>query len=176
MDSRSNQLNNQLDDVLYQQLKSLARKMMSKERSNHTLSATDLVHEAFAKLAPANLSFNDQKHYFYTFARQMRRVLLNYAKKKNAQKNQAEVLLWTESMGVSQQMMVDFETFDDAIKALESMDKRSSQAIELVYFTDISQVQASDILGVSLATLERDLKFGRVVIQEYIENHGVQHE
>lgn len=167
-----NDTHQSLDELIYRQLKQLARKMMGQERANHTLSATDLVHEAFTKLAPSHLSFNDQKHYFHTFARQMRRVLLNHAKHKNAQKNQADVVLWTESLGVVQQQMIEFDVFNDAIEALERLDQRSAKAIELVYFTDLKQSQVADIVGVSLATLERDLKFGRVVIQEYIDNLG----
>ncbi len=159
-----------LDEEIYQQLRSLARKMMAKERSNHTLSATDLVHEAFAKLSVGDLSFNDQQHYFYTFARQMRRVLVNYAIKKNRQKNQAEVLHFSDSMGLAENNFADFTQIDQAINHLENLDRRSARTIELIYFTHLSQAQAAEYLGVSLATLERDLKFGRVIIQEFIDN------
>ncbi len=164
--------NNQetLDKEIYQQLKVLAKKMMAKERSNHTLSATDLVHEAFAKLSINELSFKDQQHYFYTFARQMRRVLVNYALYKNRKKNQAEVLHFSDSLGLAESNFADFTQIDQAINHLESIDERSARIIELVYFTDLSQAQAAEYLGVSLATLERDLKFGRVIIHEYIDN------
>lgn len=174
--ANNNKQNNPLDELIYTQLKNLARKMMSRERANHTLSATDLVHEAFAKLAPSKLSYNDQRHYFHTFARQMRRVLLNHAKQKKAQKNHAEMIYWTESLGVSQSMMIEFDVFNDAIESLEQLDKRSAMAIELVYFTELNQSQAAEVLDVSIATLERDLKFGRVVIHEYIDDLGKNHE
>lgn len=170
--NKNNDKKTPLDELLYQQLKQLARKMMTMERANHTLSATDLVHEAFSKLVASRINYNDQRHYFYTFARQMRRVLLNHAKHKKAQKNQAEVIYWTESLGVSQQLMIEFDVFNDAIEVLEQLDERSAQAVELVYFTELTQAQAADVLEVSLATLERDLKFGRVVIHEYIGNLG----
>ena len=159
-----------LDEVIYHQLRSLARKMMAKERSNHTLSATDLVHEAFAKLSVVDLSFNDQQHYFHTFARQMRRVLVNYAQHKNRQKNQAVVLHFTDSLGIADNSFADFTQIDHAINHLESIDERSAKTIELVYFTHLSQTQAAEYLGVSLATLERDLKFGRVIIHGFIDN------
>ncbi|MCX7555080.1 sigma-70 family RNA polymerase sigma factor [Marinicella sp. S1101] len=161
-----------LDEVIYLQLKQLARKLIAKERTDHTLSATDLVHEAFAKLLPSHLSFNDQKHYYYTFARQMRRVLLNHATHKNTKKNNADVMVWTESLGVSQQLVVEFDVFNQALEYLEKLETRSAQAIELVYFTELTQAQAAACLSISLATLERDLKFGRVVIHKYLENAG----
>ncbi|WP_395373838.1 sigma-70 family RNA polymerase sigma factor [Marinicella sp. W31] len=159
-----------LDQEIYQQLKSLARKLMAKERHNHTLSATDLVHEAFVKLSVSDMSFNDQKHYFHTFTRQMRRVLVNYAHHKNSQKNKADIVLYTESLGLAENYFADFSEIDKAIDHLELLDKRSAQSIELVYFTHLSQPEIAKYLDVSLATLERDLKFGRVIIHEYLDN------
>ncbi len=165
-----NRTNESLEEEIYQQLKSLARKLMSKERDNHTLSATDLVHEAFVKLSSTELSFNDQKHYFQTFARQMRRVLVNYSYYKNSQKNNANIVLYTDSLGLMESAFSDFNEINNAIDKLESLDKRSARSIELVYFTNLTQTQAAKLLSISLATLERDLKFGRVVIHEYIDN------
>ena len=159
-----------LDQEIYQQLKSLARRLMAKERHNHTLSATDLVHEAFVRLSVSDMSFNDQKHYFQTFARQMRRVLVNYSYYKNSQKNKADIVLFTESLGLADDYFADFSAIDKAIDHLEQLDERSAQSIELVYFTHLSQPEIAKYLGVSIATLERDLKFGRVIIHEYIDN------
>ena len=159
-----------LDQEIYQQLKSLARKMMSKERENHTLSATDLVHEAFLKLSVSDMSFNDQKHYFQTFARQMRRVLVNYSHYKNTQKNKGDAVLYTDSLALVDNDFADFNAIDQAINHLEHMDKRSAESVELAYFTNLTQAQIANYLDVSIATLERDLKFGRVIIHEYIDN------
>lgn len=158
-----------LGEGIYRQLKSLARQMMTKERANHTLSATDLVHEAFVKLSVAELSFSDQKHHFQTFARQMRRVLVNYSYHKNSQKNQGEAVHFTDALGLVDGGFVDFNAINRAIDRLEQLDQRSAQCIELTYFTDLSQAQAAEYMGISLATLERDLKFGRVIIHEYID-------
>lgn len=143
---------------------------MAKERENHTLSATDLVHEAFMKLSVSDMSFNDQKHYFQTFARQMRRVLVNYAHHKNTQKNKADTVLYTDSLALVDRQFVDFNEIDQAINHLELMDKRSAESIELAYFTNLTQAQIAQYLDVSIATLERDLKFGRVIIHEFIDN------
>ncbi len=159
----------ELDDDIYRQLKSLARQLMAKERDNHTLSATDLVHEAFMKLSVSDLSFNDQKHHFKTFARQMRRVLVNYSHHKNSQKNKAESVHFTDSLGLATDGFADFNEINKAIDRLEKLDQRSAQCIELIYFTNLNQAQAAQYMGISLATLERDLKFGRVIIQEYID-------
>jgi|GEM_PF-3035205 len=162
----------QLNDDIYRQLKTLARTMMANERDNHTLSATDLVHEAFLKLSVADLSFNDQKHHYLTFARQMRRVLVNYSHHKNAQKNQAVVVSFTDSLGLADEHFTDFSVISEAIDHLQSLDDRSARCIELFYFTGLNQQQAADYMRLSLATFERDLKFGRVILHQYLDAFG----
>jgi len=162
--------NEPLDKLIYQQLKSLARKLMVKERDNHTLSATDLVHEAFMKLSNVELSFNDKKHYYQTFARQMRRVLVNYSYHKNSKKHKGVVVHYTDALGLMNDNFADFNQINNAIEHLQQLDGRSARCLELVYFTQLSQTQAAKCLGISLATLERDLKFGRIVIHEFIDN------
>ena len=159
------------DDLFYQQMRALARKLMSAERSNHTLSATDLVHEAFIRLSVADLDYVDQQHRYRTFARQMRRLLVNHAVHKQTQKNRGQAIHLTESLNLVDGGWVDFSVIDQAIEELEAMDARSAQAIELAYFTSLKQTEIARMLEVSLATLERDLKFGRAMIQDHIKNH-----
>lgn len=163
-----------LDEAIYQQLKTMAYKLMLTERQNHTLSPTDLVHEAYVKLSGCDTSFTDQKHYFRTLARQMRRVLIDYGKKNSRLKSKGKVnnLAYTDALGLTD-ATVDFNHISDAIEELETMDKPSAEAIDLVYFAALPQAQAADHLHVSIATLERNLKFGRAYINEYIHNLGM---
>lgn len=162
-----------VDEIIYHQLKNMANKLMLSERKNHTLSPTDLVHEAFVKISACDASFTDQKHYFRTLARQMRRVLIDYGKKKSRLKNNNKIgnLAYTDSLGLTDSI-VDFTYISDAIEELETMDKLSAEAIDLVYFTALPQAQAAEHLKVSISTLERNLKFGRAYINEYIHNLG----
>ena len=164
---------NSLDDSIYQQLKTMANKLMHKERQNHTLSPTDLVHEAYVKLSDSDLSFANQKHYFRTLARQMRRVLIDYARNKSRQKNQGKInnVIYTDSLGLVDNS-IDFSHISDAIDELELMDERSAESVDLVYFAALPQTQAAEYLSISLATLERNLKFGRAFIHEYIHDLG----
>ncbi len=170
--ARDNKDNESLDEVIYQQLKSLARKLMVKERNNHTLSATDLVHEAFVKLSHSAHSYNDQKHYFHTFARQMRHVLVNHSYHKKTKKNKGISIFYTDSLGLVDNDYLDFTEINNAIEALKKMDQRSAHCIELIYFTDLKQSQAARMMGISLPTLERDINFGRAFINEFIYNLG----
>jgi len=158
-----------LDQVIYQQLRTLAHNLMLKERSNHTLSPTDLVHEAFIKISDSKLSINNERHYFRTLARQMRLVLIDYGRYKLYNKNNIGkvVLDYTDSLGLVD-TTPDFAQINTAIDELNQFDARSAEAIDLVYFVNLSQVKAAKYLGVSLATLERDVKFGRAFINKYI--------
>ncbi len=155
----------------YQQIKALARKLMAKERSDHTLSATDLVHEAFLRLSVADIPFQDLKHQYHTFARQMRRLLVNHANQKNAQKNKIDAVHLTESLGVKDEGDMDLAQIDRAIDHLENMDARSATCFELFYFTGLKQGEIADLMSFSLATLERELKYARVVIRDYLSHH-----
>lgn len=162
-----------LDNILYSQLKSIATKLMAHERKNHTLSPTDLVHEAYVKISKSDLLFEDNKHYFRTLARQMRRVLIDYARNKSTQKNKgkSDNVIYTESLKLTK-TSVDFSYINDAIEELENMDKRSAEIVDLVYFAALSQTKVAEYLKVSIKTVERDLKFGRAFINEYIHDLG----
>jgi len=163
-------INDDLNEFVYHELRTLAHKFMAQERDNHTLSATDLVHEAFVKLSNSDLTIKNEKHCFRTIARQMRRVLIDYGRNKKANKNNFNkvVLDCTEALGVSDSTP-DFQEINKAIDQLLLFDERSAEAIELVYFTNLTQAKAAEYLDVSLATLEREIKFGRAFINKCIQ-------
>jgi DNA-directed RNA polymerase specialized sigma24 family protein len=104
----------------------------------------------------------------------MRRVLIDYARNKSRLKNKGKInnVIYTDSLGLAD-AEVDFSHINDAIDELEEMDQRSAESIDLVYFTALAQTQAAEYLDVSLATLERNLKFGRAFISEYIHDLGI---
>lgn len=174
MKERNNKLGVSLDDDIYQQLRVMAHKLMDNERKNHTLSPTDLVHEAYVKLSDSQISYADQKHYFRTLARQMRRVLIDYARNKSRLKNKGKSnnVIYTDSLGLMGSS-IDFSTINDAINELEEIDLDSAEAIDLIYFAALPQTKAAEYLSVSLATLKRNLKFGRAFISEYIHELGI---
>jgi predicted DNA-binding protein (UPF0251 family) len=81
-------------------------------------------------------------------------------------------LAYTDSLGLTDSV-IDFSHIDDAIQELELVHKDSAEAIDLVYFTALSQSQAAEYLDISLATLKRNLKFGRTYINRFIHNLGI---
>ena len=166
--------NQEIDQALYQQLKAMARKLMIREREGHTLSPTDLVHEAYVSLLGKDMNFESQLHHYHTLARQMRRLLVDYSRKKNADKRQGSVnqVMYTDSLGLSHELY-DFEVINEAMNELNQMDERSGLCLELVYFAALPQKQAAEVIGISLATLERDLKFGRAYVQDFVTQSHV---
>ncbi len=167
--NQNHQNDNDLNQVIYQQLRNLAHALMVKERNNHTLSPTDLVHEAFLKISGSELSVNDEKHYFRTLAKQMRLVLIDYGRAKQSHKNNDGKLAvnYTDSLGLMD-ASPDFSQLNSAIDGLNQFDERSAQAIDLIYFANVPQIKAAKFLDISIATLERDIKFGRAFINKYI--------
>ncbi len=163
------QIDSDLNEVIYQQLRNLAHSLMIKERNNHTLSPTDLVHEAYLKISDSKLSINNEKHYFRTLAKQMRMVLIDYGRSKLSAKNNAGKIAvnYTDSLGLMD-VSPDFSQLSSAIDELNQFDERSAEAIDLVYFANLPQVKAAKYLDISIATLERDIKFGRAFINKHI--------
>lgn len=158
-----------LDEQLYRQLRQLANTLMVKERAGHTLSPTDLVHNAYLKLSAYEGQFEDKKHYYRTLAQQMRRLLIDYGRYKGAAKKHGAVqaLYYTDSLGVSTEPM-DMQVLMKAVDALADMDSRSHDITQLVYFAAVPIKEVADIMDLSVATVERDLKFGRAFINDFI--------
>jgi RNA polymerase sigma factor (TIGR02999 family) len=166
-------MNEPLDQKIYLKLKAVANKLMLGERQNHTLSPTDLVHEAFLKLPCAE--GYDRASYFFVLARQMRRLLVDYGRKTASMKRGGDVnrVVMTDSLGIADDIFQDFTPINSAIEELEQLDERAARAIDLYYFTDISRKETAEILNISVPTLERDLRFAKTHINHYLKKHAI---
>lgn len=159
-----------LNHDIYQQLKIIAKKLMVRERKGHTLSPTDLVHEAFLKIKFKNKSEIEEDQYIFILARQMRRLLVDYGRQKSTIKRGGghQRVMYTDALGISNNTITDFASINDAIESLELMDQRAANAIDLFYFTNIGKAHAAKILEISVPTLERDLRFAKAHISHYL--------
>jgi len=165
--------NKDLDEQLYQQLRQLANVLMRKERSGHTLSPTDLVHDAYLKLSHKEFNFSDKKHYYQTLAQQMKRLLIDYGRHKATDKQQGalQAASYTDSFGLSEEPL-DMQCLQDAVNSLQALDERSHEITELVYFAAVPVMEVAELMDLSIATVERDLKFGRAYIHDFIYNQN----
>jgi RNA polymerase sigma factor (TIGR02999 family) len=143
--------------LVYGELRRLARYRLRHDRPDHTLRTTALVHEAYVRLAqhpPRTL--NDRKHFLALAAGVMRRVLVDYARKKAAKREpRIKLELQPEMVSVSARD-VDFLSLDRALNGLAKLDDRQSKIVELRFFAGLSIEETSEVLGVATATVKRD--------------------
>lgn len=152
--------------LVYKDLRKLAEYYMRQERAGHTLQATALVNEVYVDLfggAKDTMVFEDREHFFATAARQMRRVLVDHARKRNAQiRGGGTTRIPLEEAGdVGFLRDREVESLDDALTALEAVNPRASRVVELCFFGGMTQREAGELLGISLATTQRDWEAAR---------------
>jgi RNA polymerase sigma factor (TIGR02999 family) len=165
---------NNLEENIYQELKVIANKLMQHERANHTLSPTDLVHEAYLKLSKSDVGNYKEKQYIFVLARQMRRLLVDYGRSKSAVKNGSRLnkVMYTDALGINDGNSIDFDLISQAIDELEEVNKRCAQIVELYYFTGVSRELASKLFDISLSTFARDIHFAKAFIGDYMEGNS----
>ena len=151
--------------ILYDELKRLAHARLRDEAEGHTLSTTGLVHEAYLKLIEIDrVQWKDRNHFLAVASRLMRRVLIDQAHRRKAQKRgggaQRLELDEAELRFDSAQADMLLE-LDDALARMETQHPRQSQALELYYFGGLTQKEVADVLDVSQATVVEDLRFAR---------------
>ena len=156
-----------LDSVIplvYDELRRLAHNRLRRERPGHTLNTTALVHEAYVKLVDVKeASFRDRAHFLAMASRAMRRILVDYARARNAAKRGggAENVTLDEALKIPEDYAAAVSELDEALGRLEEFDPRQSQVIEHRYFGGLTLEETAEVLGVSLATVKRDLRFAR---------------
>ncbi len=148
---------------VYDELRVLARRSMSGERESHTLQPTALVHEAFARLVGSGVSFNDRAHFLAIASSTMRRILVDHARARRRQKRGGgwkRVPLHEEALRI-EGPDVDVLALDQALDRLSQQDERKAKAVELRYFGGLTDPDLATVLGVSEATVQRDLQMAR---------------
>lgn len=151
--------------VVHQELKQIAAGYMRRERPEHTLQATGLVNEAYLRLVEQhNVTWHDRRHFYGIAAQCMRRILVDYARQRKAEKRGGDQTFVTidESVDASTPRGIDLIALDDALAALAELDPRQAQVVELRYFGGLSIAEAAEQLDVSVATVKRDWESARV--------------
>ena len=152
----------QLMPLVYEQLRKIAARCLASERPGHTLRATALVNEAYLRLAGAEPEFNDRVHFFAVAAKLLRQILVDHARTQNRQKRGAGVhnLTLDESIVVAsaQPGLVEL---DDALQRLAVNDRRKSEVVELIYFGGLTYDETAAALGISQATVHRELRMAK---------------
>ena len=144
--------------VVYDELRRLAGRYMRNEKLDHTLQATALVHEAYLKLVDkTQINYESRTHFFAVAAQLMRRILVDHARTKQAEKRGGgNKLPLNEVVLPGIQREVDIVALDDALKTLAEVDVQQSRIIELRFFAGLSIEETATALGISPATVKRD--------------------
>lgn len=145
--------------LVYNELRSLAQHYLRRERSNHTLQSTALVHEAYVRLAGQDPpALQNRSHFFGIAARLMREILVDHARAQQAAKRggQACTLALDEALKVADRSDVELLLLDDALKELARLDERQSRIVELRFFTGLSLDETAEVMDISTATVSRE--------------------
>jgi len=154
----------QLLPLVYSQLRRIARVRLRRERSAHTLAATDLVHEAYLKLLPVErVDWRSRAHFYAIASRAMRNVLVDHAVRRGAAKRGAgaTVLAIEDADAATEQPLDDLIALSEALNRLEQLDARQAQVVECRFFGGLSLDETAEALNTSAATVSRDWAFAR---------------
>lgn len=148
-----------LTPLIYDELRRLAARYLRMERPGHTLQSTALVHEAYLKLAgQTRVQWQNRAHFFGIAAQMIRRILVDYARAKHAEKRgaEAERLTLDEAIIMPGSRDLDLVALDDALDSLAMIDPRQSRLVELRFFTGLTIEETAEVMQMSVATAKRD--------------------
>ena len=155
---------NHLMPLVYDELRQMARRNLRREAPYHSFQTTDLIHEAFLKLARHDeQKWKNRSHFSGAGAMVMRHILVDYARAKQTEKRggaQQRVSL-ADEMAAGPDRASELLSLDDALKTLESLDQRKSQVVELKFYGGLTNEQISEVLQISTETVKRDWRFAR---------------
>lgn len=154
----------QIIGVVYEELRSLAHDRLRGERAEHTLNTTALVHEAYIRLLDVReVDFQDRAHFLALASRMMRRVLVDYARRRGSAKRGGGWvrLEFDDERAIDERSAVAIDELDAALRDLEEVSPRRSQLLEQRYFGGLKLEECAEALGISVATVKRELRSAR---------------
>lgn len=153
--------------LVYAELRNIAKRQMRRERSDHTLEATALVHEAYLRLLGNDTThFGSRAHFFGAAAEAMRRILIDHARKKQAQKNggghaRIDGVEEIPDIRAPQGNLNELLSLDDVLDRFSKESPEGADLVKLLYFAGLSLEEAGDVLGLSRSTTYRRWQFAR---------------
>ncbi len=162
--------------AVYASLRRLAQQQLSRGRGVATLNATALVNEAWLKLAGSGAQWQNRQHYLATMSRVMRQVLIDAVRERQAERRGGDwervTLEGVDPGGDDQARQFDLIAIDQALDRLRSFDPRMEQVFELRFFGGCTLDETAAALGLSTATVERDLRAARAFVSAQLGTTG----
>jgi RNA polymerase sigma-70 factor, ECF subfamily len=153
-----------LTPLVYEQLHRVAQRYMAGQRSDHTLQTTALVNEVYLRLVDCGqVQWRDRAHFFAMSARLMRRILIDFARRRGYQKRGGAVanISLEDAPSVCSEPDANLLALDEALKALAAIDDRKSRVVELRFFGGLSVEETAEVLHVSTDTVLREWRLAR---------------
>lgn len=152
-----------LIDQVYEQLRAIAAKRLNQDGGSATLSPTELVHEALLGVMPAPRDFQSRVHFFATMSLAVRSILVDHVRARSTGKRGGGLIRVTLSQAErgEEDRIVDLLAIEEALTQLERLDARCGRVMHLTCFAGLSRDEIAALLGVSIPTVDRDLRFAR---------------
>ena len=159
---------------VYRELRQIAHRQLKGERSDHTLNTTALVHEAYLRLGLDKVAWHDRSHFFAVASRAMRRVLIDYAAARRAEKRGAGAahVALDETVAAPERKLDDLLALNAALEQLEQLDSRQARVVECHVFAGLSLDETAAALGTSAATVSRDWALARAWLNRALRDAG----
>ena len=162
--------------LIYDELRSLAANYLRRERPDHTLQPTALVHEAYLRLVDqTRVNWQNRAHFFGVAAQMMRRILVDHARAHRATKRGADFqkLPLDENIDKAVERSLEIIALDEALYELARMDEQKSRIIELHYFGGLSAEEIAEVLGVSPITVKRHWRMAKAWLYGQMQKEAV---
>jgi RNA polymerase sigma factor (TIGR02999 family) len=163
----------ELVTLVYPELRRIAAHYMRQERPGHTLRTTGLVNEVYLRLfGAAQPDWQNRAHFFAAIAREMRHILVDYARARNAKKRPDGnvVVSLSDVDAAAPERESDLVALDEALSRLEQIDPRASRVVELRFFTGLTERETAEAMDISTSTLKRDWNFAKAWLFDQLES------
>jgi len=158
--------------LVYSQMHTLAARYMRRERQDHTLRPTALINEAYLKLLHSDVAWEDRVHFLAIASVTMRRILVDHARSNNRVKRGSGVVVLSLDYGFELQQVETLNVLDldIALTRLFQQDSRCAKVVEMFYFGGVNCEDVAKFLGVSTATVNRNLKIGKAWLKRELNS------
>ena len=150
--------------LVYDDLRRMARNYLRRQPAGHSFQTTELIHEAYLKLAKNDgNAWQNREHFFGIASKAMRHILVDYARSKHSQRRGAGQPMISLDSGISasDERSEQLVALDDALNDLELLDERKSRVVELRFFGGLTNEEVADVLKISPVTVKREWRFAR---------------
>lgn len=164
---------NALTPLVYKNLRNIASRQLARERPGFSMCATEVVHEAYQRLACADVSWQDRNHFLSIASRQMRQVLVDYARAKNRQKrggDEWQRVTLTESGEPAEGQQVDILCIQEALERLSAFDPQKAQIVDLMVFGGLTGKDIAGVIGISEPAVWREWRMARAWLHNELKS------